>query len=267
MTYFSSNCRVTASAAACLLMMACSSMPQGAVAPALDGTWTGAAGTTDFNTGGNWSPGGVPTGVATINTGQQADPAIHFSAALTTLSEIRLQGNWGVTIDYPNTVSLTGANGIWMCCNAHSTVNGVLAGNVTLAYQAGQAPRHYLDGKGSVGGNVSHIAGGLVPGGGTPGPGVLSIKGNYTLNLVDDNSGGLVTYVGQRGGGGLAVNGSATLKGPLYVVAYEQITQPMSFAVLKASSINGRFTKVIGQGVSVAVTYNPTDVTLTLTPP
>ncbi len=169
--------RLAVSVGLALLAMACSSKPLGG--PPTDGTWTGADAQRplDFNSPLNWTPTGVPTGVATVAVPSDPNPAIHFSASSTTLTQIRLTTGLGVMIDPAKSVTLTQADGLWMCCDAHSTINGNLAGSVTLDYQPGKPPRHYLDGTGGITGNINHIGGGLVPGGGTPGMGVLTAKG------------------------------------------------------------------------------------------
>ena len=269
MERFSRRAYVTASLAVCFLALACSSMQQGA--PPVDGTWTGAAGNFDFNTPGNWSPVGVPTGVATVAVPSGPDPRIHFSAPITSLVEIKLATGLGVTIDPAHTVSLAHADGLWMCCDAQSTINGNLAGTVTLDYQPGKPLRHYIGGTGAISGNLNHVAGLVVPGGGTPGMGVLSVKGVYVQR--SDNA-VFLSYVGifsgQPGVGRLSVGGPATLGGPLYIVVYTDLPKPMPpFKVLTAGSINGRFTNVIVQGFgsySGTATYSATDVSVTLTP-
>jgi uncharacterized protein with beta-barrel porin domain len=126
-----------------------------------------------------------------------------------------------------------------------------------------------LTGNGTIvaaGGNTGVCDTGVCNTGGTVMPvGTLTIQGNYT------QTGGVLAYqLSPTGASGtLAVQGTANLGGTLGVTVLPGL-YPIStqYAVLTASSgVNGQFAQISSSGsifLSVATTYNPTSVDLTV---
>lgn len=181
------------------------------------------------------------------------DPTIDTLAIAGTQSRLVLPAGFTLTTVLSTTLSdgtLTMTGGT-LASPEMLISGGLLAGNGTII--AG-------------GGNTDVCSTGVCNTGGTVMPiGTLAIQGNYT------QTGGLLAYQLSPGGasGTLAVQGTATLGGTLGVTVlpglYALSTQ---YAVLTASSVNGQFAQVSSSMpsifLSVATTYNPTSVDLTV---
>ncbi|MCZ6736187.1 MAG: hypothetical protein O7C65_10410 [Planctomycetota bacterium] len=122
-----------------------------------------------------------------------------------------------------------------------------------------------LGGDGLVAAHVDNVAGTASPGSSA---GTLTISGNYTQGI----NGAFTVELGGTMAGQfdvLAINNNATLAGELHVAPINNfiLQNGDQFVVLTAASVTGVFDTVTGAGV-YNVTYNPTNVTLTvLVPP
>ena len=122
------------------------------------------------------------------------------------------------------------------------------------------------------GGNVAaHLlsAGTVTPGNSATAPGKLTVTGTYTqtsagaldANLAGANSGQFSQ---------LNVNGTATLSGTLNITLLNNFVPVVgaTFQILRAKHVTGTFTTVNGTAINgsehFTVTYNPTNVTLTV---
>ena len=93
--------------------------PSTSAAPTCSASWTGGAGTTDWNTATNWSPAAVPTGTNVCVT---ADATVVDSNVSPSLASLDLAQGATLTIGTPS-----GSNGLSLTVNGPTTVEGSLA--------------------------------------------------------------------------------------------------------------------------------------------
>jgi hypothetical protein len=155
-------------------------------------------------------------------------------------------------------------NGSYTQTAGTTTVDGVLSAPTGMNLQAGS-----LLGKGTIAAAVQS-SGKVTPGDATAKPGTLTISGSYSQSATGSlniSIGGLTvgTQYDQ-----LAVSNGVSLKGTLNLKLINSFVPVIdnTFIILTGSAISGTFTKVTGLSINsaehFAVTYNPTNVTVTV---
>jgi hypothetical protein len=213
-------------------------------APPIDGTFLD-TGDGNFNNPNNWSGKVVPTGIATIDLLKGAGNSVTFSQQQTTLQEIRLTGNFTITIQQGQSVTLGGA-GLLIAGNATAFVDGQLNGAVVVRTETG-----WLMGSGgTVQGNVTLETGYVVPGTIRQGAGTLTIVGGYTQvggSLVIRLSGGTFGLLDVRDGA--SGGGRATISGTTAGILFDPLGSPIPWgskirALATTKGLTGRFPRV-----------------------
>lgn len=247
-----------------------------ACAPA-DGTWTGRDfPNNDFNDPSNWTPRGVPTGIATIPSKQPPQPLLPLVEIKSDVSvdEIRNGGSLagGFGTGDAITIALTG-KGLTTCGQwaAASLVNVTIRGSVTLCPAPAIDTGHSQSG--IIHGNVMVQGGGFGPHSFPPSPrppANLGVGGSVTV----ERPGALVAVFSNDAQPILDVQGTITLKDATLLVDTRFFDKPGTTTVvaIKAKAgITGTFASVLpfSAAYDAKVAYlppdRPTEIQVTVT--
>lgn len=180
----------------CAAFLALACLGAAATVRAQDATWLPSPGSSDFNTGSNWSTGTVPTGVATFGASNQTTVTADTNLTFDTLRFMSLAPNYSFTLSNLNTI-LSGTGVVNDSVTTlptfslvNSTVFFITSGSVGNA--------NY-----SVDANSSLIFFADLPAGGTiTNNGALTFTANLGSTDIVTNNGAVTQIAGQTSTGG-----------------------------------------------------------------
>jgi hypothetical protein len=190
--------------------------------PTFDATYL-STGDCEFNKGENWEGGRVPDGTGTVYSANCLNSRLTFSRGITTLGALRLLRDTGIELAAGQTLNLgqgiyAGPDASQLEIKNYGTING---GVHITGRTTGQ---NYLQGDGTINGNVIFEGDWLMPGGFGQ-KGTLTVNGSVALGRIDgppSRGTGVNIIVAKDGSSShLLVNGPVEVRGDYAFIRIE----------------------------------------------